>query len=128
MSAKGETIREHFSRRARERGISSVNGDALWRDLLRFIRGQGGIPMEHVMDLDGGASVWRFILPVEGPCYTIVSNDVPKTIITAEMVKLYKTARKKRGSPRLWKEEKRDALIETFRQDGRFARRRLSSG
>jgi hypothetical protein len=95
----------HFCQRARERGISSVAPEVLWRALHEALK-TGSDAVEHVMDTGGTdeGTIWRFRLPVEGVFYFIARGQVPVTVITQAMVRDYKLARKACASPRRWKE------------------------
>lgn len=95
----------HFARRCRERGITSTCPDQIARELRQAVAG-GGTALEvaqRVMPcLRGGADIWRFRVR-EGIFYAVIGPDGnPRTILTQEMIRKKKWARKrqKRGQVR----------------------------
>ncbi|KEP68828.1 hypothetical protein DL1_08635 [Thioclava dalianensis] len=85
----------HPAQRARERGITSVDGLTLVRAIERAIRAKDDKLVERVMPAAGGGFIYRFRVPVEGIFYAISEeHGRVRTIITQEMLRYYKRRRR----------------------------------
>lgn len=89
----------HFAQRCIERGIHSVNPDVLRREIERAVAdGRDDFVKFVCPTANGKHRIFRFLLPVEGPFYAVVSPDGRAiTVLTQEMIRSYKAVHKGRA-------------------------------
>lgn len=90
----------HFAQRAREYGITSIDGRTLGLEIKRALDGVGDRIVEFVLEHDG-SRFYRFFV-AEGVFYCpVVADNWPATVYTQGMMKRQRRKRKAKRGGRL---------------------------
>lgn len=91
------THETHFGQRCRERGITGIDTDLLFRGIIFGIEHNREDLVEHVKDdPERGSRYWRVKVPNNGIFYVVTGMDDarPRTVYTQRMMRSKKWAMK----------------------------------
>jgi hypothetical protein len=91
----------HFAQRCKERGVNVDDPDMLAAGIRWAIENERDDLVQHVMTTHEGR-FWRFAVPCGTIHYTLTGlhDAFPRTIITPEILRNKKWARKRKMAPR----------------------------